>query len=78
MVIPCRGEPLVDALEMECVVAFTPHHCAVISRELCLWWAAIERRPADPADIISCEKRENDQGLVEDITDLAQYSFVTR
>lgn len=47
------SQPALDALQVECVAARTPHHGAVVARVLPLGRAAIKRRPAYPTYVIA-------------------------
>lgn len=47
-------DALVDALQVESVVAAAPDYRAVVPRELGVRGAAVEGRSADPTDVITC------------------------
>ena len=55
LVIASSGQPFVDALQVEGVVALPPNHSAVVSWKLCIRWTAVERSSADATDIIACK-----------------------
>lgn len=52
-VVGVRPQPLLDALQVESVAAAAPDDGAVIAGELPVWRAAVERVPADAADVVA-------------------------